>query len=263
MRTLRPGGLTLGAIALVSCGGPINVGANVPCGGPVVRTWCGEGACAPRCLGDRWERQDFSVGNDYLEIVAGYVVDFDGDGHRDAVWVSQRSCSAVARFGDGSGRVGAEVRWPIGRTAGDLAFGDFDGDGHLDVAVAGRSPDLSMHPCNGEDQNDMVRVYRGTGRSVTPMATEYPNTSNPRRIYATHLSDEAGQPRRADLLLEFRNEPCFALLPAGRDGAFTIPAAGRVTTCLDGAQLLLATLPFVIDPPSVAGGAWSILQADT
>jgi hypothetical protein len=68
------------------------------------------------------------------------IVDFNRDGHLDIVHGPPRKGTPTLRafFGDGKGRWSAWAGRPTGAPLdyGDVAVADFDGDGHLDVALA-------------------------------------------------------------------------------------------------------------------------------
>jgi hypothetical protein len=63
-------------------------------------------------------------------------------------------------LGNANGTFAARVEWPIGLRAFTLATGDFDGDGHADVAVASSS-----------SANTVLVLYgNGTGQLSEPVA---------------------------------------------------------------------------------------------
>jgi hypothetical protein len=102
-----------------------------------------------------------------LGIVTG---DFNEDGITDIV-VTEYAANTVAVFlGNGSGNVGdgtfqAAVHFPAGRIPYDLATGDFNGDGHLDLAV-------SNSDWNG------VHILFGSGTGTFPTAHAYVDGEN-------------------------------------------------------------------------------------
>jgi hypothetical protein len=76
-------------------------------------------------------REDLGVDAEVNARVAGH--DLDGDGRDEVVVASARGLRVLGRDRDGSFRVLAEAPSRGGATA--LAAGDFDGDGHAEIAV--------------------------------------------------------------------------------------------------------------------------------
>ena len=83
------------------------------------------------------------------------VEDFNGDGRLDMVVLNEQSNDASVLLGDGKGGFAPTPGSPIpaGDSPNDLAAGDFNRDGHLDLAIA-----------NHETQHLTVLLGDGRGR---------------------------------------------------------------------------------------------------
>lgn len=76
--------------------------------------------------------------------VAVEIGDFNGDGHKDIATICQGDSSIALLFGHGDGSFGSPVITALGTAGGipsELAAGDFDGDGLLDLAVLSHADD--------------------------------------------------------------------------------------------------------------------------
>jgi hypothetical protein len=80
------------------------------------------------------------------------VADFNGDGAIDVVVVDPLASNAYVMLGDGHGQLGSEIATPIGFGV-RVDAGDFDRDGHVDLAIAEPAETGASH----------VRVLYGHG----------------------------------------------------------------------------------------------------
>jgi hypothetical protein len=157
---------------------PLNCGACAHAcssGNACVRGACCAGAVADgRCVGATFETSSIASSTDTFparEVMSGQIVDFDEDGHADAVFASQLENEVLVQFGDGHGGVSDPLPFAIGRTDGTIAWGDIDGDGVGDLVAAIQT----VTP--GPNYTDTIRVFRRAGRSLT-MLTELHETPN-------------------------------------------------------------------------------------
>jgi hypothetical protein len=113
------------------------------------------------------------AGNGTFEVAATYTVgsatvgaaDLNGDGKMDVVTTGSPPGTQVL-LGNGDGTLQAPLSYSIGYNAESLAFADFNGDGHLDVAVS-----------RTEGNADSVLLGTGTGGFLTALSiTESTNS---------------------------------------------------------------------------------------
>jgi hypothetical protein len=78
--------------------------------------------------------------------VAVAVGDFNGDGKPDLAVANggRRSPTVSVLLGNGDGTFQTAVTYPVGRKSADVAIGDFNGDGNLDLAVVDRAGPVTI-----------------------------------------------------------------------------------------------------------------------
>jgi len=110
----------------------------------------------------------YAVGANPFRVAIG---DFNGDGHPDLAVVNSTygsvSGTVSVLLGKGDGTFGAQTTYPVGNYPQDVAIGDFNGDGHPDLAVT-------------NSNSNTVSVLLST---LTPTAA---------RVSAAHATRQAG-----------------------------------------------------------------------
>lgn len=97
------------------------------------------------------------------------LIDLNHDGKADLVAGAYAQGSLVVALGDGQGAFGSELLLPLNSPSvpvGDIAFGDFDGDGHRDIAVAMSSPSYGVRVFLGDGSGQFA-----PGVALTPTPT--------------------------------------------------------------------------------------------
>jgi len=158
-----------------------------------------------------FSRTDFPfLGNNHI------AVDVNGDGILDLVGTGLNS--AAVTLGNGDGTFRTKVEFPVGSQAQDVAAGDFNGDGRVDLVVSLSDPAIS------------VSLLRGNGDGTFGAPVNIANSSgaDSPAIVATDLDNDG----RLDVVLAHAIScfvaPCFisrditVLLGLG-DGTFQQP----------------------------------------
>lgn len=165
--------------------------------------------------GPRFEEHRIEVGPSTAAVVAR---DFDGDGHPDLAAAHRGGDGSVTLLrGDGAGGFRPWSVVPAGENPVDLALGDFDEDGRVDLAVPNHETGYVTVLFGTEDGG-----FARDGRSTVSVAVEpHPHT------VAVGDVDEDGH---LDLLVDHRAAAALLLLAGSGDGTFrdagTIPVGG-------------------------------------
>lgn len=158
-----------------------------------------------------FSRTDFpSLGNNHL------VADVNGDAIPDLIGTSTNSVGVM--LGTGTGTFRAKINFPTGGPAQDVAAGDFNGDGRIDLAVSINDPSISLSLLTGN----------GDGTFNTPVNFANTSKADSPAIVATDLDNDG----RLDLVMAHAigcfTAPCIVsrsitvLLGLG-DGTFQTP----------------------------------------
>jgi hypothetical protein len=101
---------------------------------------------------------------DYSQLGNNHVVaDFNGDGRPDLAGIGAQAVAVL--LANGVGTFGARVEYPLASWAQDLAAGDFDRDGRLDLVVTINDPQIGLSLLTGN----------GDGTFAPPVS--FPNAS--------------------------------------------------------------------------------------
>ena len=137
-----------------------------------------------------FSRTDFpSLGNNHI------AVDVNADGILDLVGTGLNS--AAVMLGNGNGTFRPRVEFPAGSQAQDVAAGDFNGDGRVDLVVSLADPSI------------MVSLLRGNGDGTFGAPLNIANTTgaDSPAIVATDLDNDG----RLDVVLAHAKGDQFIL----------------------------------------------------
>jgi hypothetical protein len=154
------------------------------------------------------------VAGDHPRSVA--LGDFTGDGHLDAA-VAVSNFRVAILFGDGAGGFGPAAQFSVGPGRPDwvnesaLVVGDFNNDGHLDLACGGQGTSAVS-----------VLLGDGTGQFAAPRL--FPQFNAPRAIAAADFDGDG----HLDLAIT-NNGPGLTVLRGDAKANFTYLAAVRLS----------------------------------
>lgn len=185
-------------------------GARCADAGACHRGACCANACGGRCMGSETRAVEVTAGR---ESMGQHLVDIDRDGYADALSVNQLSEDMTVAWGNAQGAVTSTETWPIRRVNGDVAFGDLDGDGDLDMVatVQTNGPPTALH----------VGVYlRDGARARPPAPTLLAEPDNPDTIVLADFDGDGD----LDLVTHRQDTGCLSLRLGDGHGDF---AEGR------------------------------------
>jgi hypothetical protein len=139
------------------------------------------------------------------------LADINRDGKLDIITTSNQLNTFATLFGDGRGGFspGPPTTFPAGEGRYSFGFGDLDGDGHLDAAIANGYSDDIPEP-------GRVVVMRGDGKGAFKLLSETQTLSGPRWLTLGDMNND----RRPDLVLSHNTNQMSVLLNQG-GGRFT------------------------------------------
>jgi hypothetical protein len=142
------------------------------------------------------------LGSQNISLAVG---DFNADGHLGLAVTTLDSATIVLLLGKGDGAFQAALANPtvLGFNLGSLAVGDFNGDGHPDLAVA--------NPIDGT-----VSILLGNGDSTFRAAQSYPAGRSPSSVAAGDFNGD----RHLDLVVANSSADTVSVLLGNGDGSF-------------------------------------------
>jgi len=143
-----------------------------------------------------------------------YLVDLNEDGKLDIVTANQRRNTFATLFGNGRGGFapGPATTFLSGQDHYAFAFGDIDGDGHLDVVTVSGEKGFGSEP-------DLVTTLRGDGKGSFKNTSETPISVPASGLRFMTLADMNGD-QRLDVVISHSDGQLSVLLNNG-SGKFT------------------------------------------
>ncbi len=175
---------------------------------------CPSGACGGQCTGTRWEERTVTVGR---ESIGFFAFDLDGDGRTDIVTVDQVDATFHVFWGNPEASLDAPDVWPVGRIGGQIAWGDFDEDGLVDVVAPVQS--------RGAPRATHLAVMRGQPARQPLEITLSLESGNPLELAALDANGDG----HLDVLTRRQDDGCLLLRTGDGRGRL---AAGRCVASL-------------------------------
>ncbi|MDB4930974.1 MAG: hypothetical protein JWM10_3458 [Myxococcaceae bacterium] len=199
---------------------------------------CGSPACGDRCLGTRWELREAVAGRETIEV---FALDVDADGRTDLLTVDQLDATMHVFWGNPGGSLASPSVWPMGRMNGQVAWGDLDEDGDLDLVAS-----VQAH---GPPIADAIGIMRREPGRAVPRMRLIPEAGDVREIALL----DADLDGHLDVLVRRTVDGCL-LLRRG-DGRGGIEEKGRCVTILRD----LPDLSIQLTRVAVAGGRQGLI----
>lgn len=203
--------------------------------GCVAGRCCGSPSCGGRCLGTRWELREAAAGREAVEV---FALDVDADGRTDLLTVDQLDSTMHVFWGNPGASLASPSVWPMGRMNGQLAWGDLDEDGDLDLVATVQS--------HGPPIADAIGIMRREPGRGTPTVRLIPEVGDLRDIALV----DADLDGHLDVLVRQVDGDCL-LLRRG-DGRGGIEETGRCVTTLRSSDNPGASFPMT--RVALAGG---------
>ncbi|PYT68404.1 MAG: hypothetical protein DMG39_21320 [Acidobacteria bacterium] len=173
----------------------------------------------------------YAVGNGPFSLVTG---DFNRDGKLDLAVANQNDHNVSILLGNGDGTFQAQKDYAAGPTgvkdASDIALGDFNGDGKLDLAVTNPS-------------TDQVSILLGQGDGTFQAPTGYSTGASGSHPIAVSAADFNGD-GKLDLAVTTLNTRNIAILIGNGDGTFQNQVSYPTTTGVSIGPVAVATGDF-------------------
>src|SRR5207253_1733034 len=164
-------------------------------------------------------RTDYPTGTNSNGLIAA---DFDGDGKLDLAIANSGDNTVTIMLGNGDGTFQAQKDYAAGPTgvkdASDIALGDFNGDGKLDLAVTNPS-------------TDQVSILLGQGDGTFQAPTGYSTGASGSHPIAVSAADFNGD-GKLDLAVTTLNTRNIAILIGNGDGTFQNQVSYPTTTAV-------------------------------
>src|SRR5208337_523765 len=170
-----------------------------------------------------------AVAESCISLAAG---DLRNDGKLDIVAGCQSASEVVVLLSNGNGTFKAAKAYPVPAGVDDVALGDFNGDGKLDVAVT--------------NSGTMVSILPGTGSGTLKAAVAFGTNYGPSGIAAA----------------DFNGDGKLDLVTADNGGPFGVTIATISVLLSNGKDMFAARTDYAVGNESVTGAYSGIAAAD-